>query len=172
MKRYLVLLLIVAALGGCATISKTDKHALEQQKKLTLAKMLLENNRPVATRKILNEISGAPTVAGVTDEALFRLALLDLEAGKQKFATDKAEKNLNALLTKFNVTSSWSSHAVTLKGLFEAYDSAIQEKAELEKTVRSLKISNASLAKENSDLRQNLEKIKKLDLELEMKKKR
>lgn len=172
MKRNLVLILIIAmALGGCATMNKADRYTYEQQKKLALAKILLQSNRPAAARKTLVEISTAPPVAGVTDEALFRLALLDLEADTQKTATDKTEKSLTDLLTKFR-SSTWSNHAITLKSLLEAYDSTVQEKAELEKTIKTLKNTNTSLVKENTNLRQDLEKLKKLDLELEMKKKR
>lgn len=172
MKRILVLIVITAmALGGCATMNKADRYSYEQQKKLALAKILLQSNRPAAARKTLAEISTAPPVASVTDEALFRLALLDLETDSQKTATEKSEKSLTALLTSFS-SSSWSSHAIMLKNLLEAYDSTVQEKAELEKTIKNLKNSNTSLSKENANLRQDLEKLKKLDLELEMKKKR
>jgi hypothetical protein len=61
---------------------------------------------------------------------------------------------------------------VTLKGLLDTYDGIVDEKAELEKTARSLKSSNLSLTKELKDLRQDMEKLKNLELELEMKKKR
>ncbi len=169
---------IIIGLSGCATIRKEDPNIHEQRQKLVLARMLLEDNRTEAAKKTLSEIAAKPAVAGITDEALFRLALLDLEAGQQKIATDKAGKDLDTILSKFK-SSSWSAHAITLKGLMDAYEVTLQEKAELDRTIKNLKSSNASLTKENTsltkenaDLRQDLEKIKKLELELETKKKR
>jgi hypothetical protein len=178
MKTLLVGIAIIIGLSGCATIRKENPNIQEQRQKLVLARMLLESNRTEAAKKTLSEIVAKPAVAGITDEALFRLALLDLEAGQQKIATEKAGKDLDTILSKFK-SSSWSAHATTLKGLIDAYDITLQEKAELDRAVKNLKNSNASLTsanasltKENFDLRQDLEKIKKLDLELEMKKKR
>lgn len=171
MKTLLVGITIIIGLSGCATIRKEDPNIHEQRQKLVLARMLLESKRTEAAKKTLSEIAAKPAVAGVTDEALFRLALLDLEAGQQKIATDKAGKVLDTLLGKFS-SSSWSAHAITIKGLIDAYDISLQEKSELDRTIKNLKNSNASLTKENFDLRQDLEKIKKLELELETKKKR
>jgi cell division protein FtsB len=171
MRTCIILIAIITGLSGCATTRQSDRYALVQQKKLILAKILLENNSTSAAKKTLTEISNASPVPGVTDEALFRLALLELETGQQKITTDKAEKDLTKLLGKFS-SSSWRTHATALKGLMDNYDSALQEKAELERTVKNLKNSNASLTKENTEMRQDLEKLKKLDLELERKKKR
>jgi hypothetical protein len=178
MRLLILLLAICTGLSGCATIQQDNSYAEEQQIKLILAKMQLQNNQTPAAKKTLFEITTQPPVAGVTDEALFRLALLNLETGQQKIATDKAGKDLVTLLNKFK-SSSWIPHATTLIGLIDTYDSTLQERAELEKTVKNLKNLNASLAKENAslakeslDLKQDMEKLKRLDLELEMKKKR
>jgi len=178
MRVLILLLAMCTGLSGCATIQKDNSYAEEQQMKLILAEMQLRNNQTPAAKTTLSEITSQPPVAGVTDEALFRLALLNLETGQQKIITDKAEKGLVTLLNNFTL-SSWRPHATTLKGLINTYDSTLQEKAELEKTLKNLKSANASLTKENLDLKkenldlkQDMEKLKKLDLELEMKKKR
>ncbi|MGA7829191.1 MAG: hypothetical protein WCA04_16155 [Geobacteraceae bacterium] len=171
MIRRIALLAIFVGLSGCATLWNFDPNVHEQQQKLIQAKKLLKKNKIEEAKKTLSEIITKPAVAGITDEALFRLSLLNLEAGQQKIATEKAEKDLDYVLSKFR-SSSWSAHATALKGLIDAYEAALQEKAELDKTVRNLKSSNASLTKESTDLRQDLDKLKKLDLDLEMKKKR
>jgi len=178
MKRLIAVYILLAGLSGCATTLRLDPNIHEQQQKLTEAKKLLERNKTADAKMTLYEITTKPAVAGVTDEALFRLALLNLEAGQQKFATTKAGKSLDSVLSKFS-SSSWTPHAITLKGLLDDYEIVVQEKAELDKSVRNLKNANAalsnanaSLTKENADLRQDMEKLKKLDLELEMKKKR
>lgn len=178
MKRFIALTSILAGLSGCATNWSLDSNVREQQQNMTEAKKLLANNKTVYAKAVLAEITSKPVVAGVTDEAFFRLALLNLEAGQQRLATTKAGKSLDTVLSKFS-SSSWTPHAIALKGLLDDYEIIAQEKADLDKSVRNLKNANAaltnanaSLTKENTDLRQDMEKLKKLDLELEMKKKR
>jgi hypothetical protein len=178
MRLLIILLVICTGLSGCATIQKDKSYAEEQQIKLILAEMQLRNNQTPAAKMTLSEITSQLPVAGVTDQALFRLALLNLETGQQKIVTDKAGKDLVTLLNNFK-SSSWRPHATTLIGLIDTYDSTLKEKAELEKTLKNLKSVNASLTKENLDLKkenldlkQDMEKLKKLDLELETKKKR
>jgi hypothetical protein len=165
-------------LFGCATTRKADFYNQEQRRKLALAQLLLEDNRVAAAKSLLSSISGEPGVAGVTDEALFRLSLINLEPGENKITTSKAGQNLDLLIKNYP-SSTWKHHAVSLKGLMDAYDVSLDEKAEMEKTVRSLKNTNLSLTKENNsltkenkELRQDMEKLKNLDLELEKKKKR
>ena len=178
MKRFIALASILAGLSGCATTLSLDPNVREQQQKLTEAKKLLESNKTVYAKAVLSDITTNPVVAGVTDEALFRLALLNLEAGQQRFSTSKAGKSLDTVLSKFS-SSSWTPHAISLKGLLADFEIVVRENAELDKSLRNLKNANAalsnanaSLTKENADLRQDMEKLKKLDLELEMKKKR
>lgn len=171
MTRYIAIIALFIGLGGCATTKAVDLRAQEQKKRLLLAQVLLEENRAAAAKGLLSDICAAPGVPGVTDEALFRLALMELEAGEQKIVTGKAGKNLDKLVKDYP-NSPWKAHAVTIKGLIEAYDGAVEEKAELEKSVRNLKSANLSLAKENKDLKQDMEKLKNLELDLERKKKR
>jgi len=167
----IMFLLALSGLSGCATTRKTDPYEQEQQQKLVLARMLLEDNRISAAKRILTAIVDEKGVPGVTDEALFRLALLNLEPGEQKIITNKAGRNLEKLL-KLYPSSPWKSHAATLKGVLDAYDLSREENSDLEKTIRGLKSSNLSLGKENRELRQDMEKLKQLDLELERKKKK
>lgn len=178
MKRLIAGYILLAGLSGCATTWSLDSNVREQQQKLTEAKKLLASNKTIYAKAVLSDITTKPAVAGVTDEALFRLALLNLEAGQQRFATTKAGKSLDTVLSKFS-SSSWTPHAISLKGLLDDYEIVVQENAELDKSLRNLKNANAalsnanaSLTKENAELRQDMEKLKKLDLELEMKKKR
>jgi hypothetical protein len=174
MKKSSIIIIIIIALSGlsgCATVQKTDPYEQEQRRKLVLARVLLEDNRISAAKEILTAISDAKGVSGVTDEALFRLALLNLAPGEQKIITKKAGRNLEKLLAAYP-SSPWKSHAATLKGLIDAYDLSLDEKADMEKAIRILKNSNLSLGKETRELREDIEKMKKLDLELERRKKR
>jgi uncharacterized protein YceK len=167
----IIIIIVLSGLSGCATIQKTDPYEQEQKRKLVLARMLLEDNRISAAKEILTAICDEKGVSGVTDEALFRLALLNLTPGEQKILTKKAGRSLDKLLAAYP-SSPWKSHAATLKGIIDAYDLSFEEKADLEKTIRSLKNANQSLVKETRELREDIEKMKKLDLELERKKKR
>ncbi|MRR57522.1 MAG: hypothetical protein EG824_04830 [Deltaproteobacteria bacterium] len=178
MIRLITVMAIFLGLSGCATTRITDPYAQQQRRKLVLAQLMLADNRIATAKEILSTISSEPGVAGVTDEALFRLSLINLEAGEHKIATGNSGKSLEKLIKNYP-SSAWKAHAVTLKGLMDAYDISLEEKADLEKTVRTLRNSNNSLTKENNslmkdnkDLRQDLEKLKNLDLELEMKNKR
>jgi hypothetical protein len=174
MKKSSIIISIIIALSGlsgCATVQKIDPYEQEQRRKLILARVLLEDNRISAAKEILTAISDAKGVSGITDEALFRLALLNLTPGEQKIVTKKAERNLEKLLAAYP-SSPWKAHAAALKGIIDAYDLSFEEKAEMEKTIRTLKNSNLSLGKETRELREDIEKMKKLDLELERKKKR
>lgn len=171
MNKLTIFMAAMLALCGCTTTGVSGNYAQDQKRKLMLAQNLLEDNRVAVARDILTTISNEPGVLGVTDEALFRLALLNLEAGDQKIATGKSGRNLDKLI-KYYPTSSWKNHAVTLKGMLDTYDGTVDEKTDLEKTARSLRNSNQALTRELKELRQDMERLKNLELELETKKKR
>jgi len=178
MKRHSVILALVLGMYGCTTTGTTDLFHQEQRRKLVLAQMLLEDNKVSMAKELLAAIGSGRKVPGVTDEALFRLALLNLDPGEQKISTGKSGQYLERILSEYPA-SPWRVHAATLKGLMDSYDLAVTEKTELDKTVKSLKNSNLqlknqtlSLSRENKELRQGIEKMKNLDLELEKKKKR
>jgi hypothetical protein len=179
MKKALFILL-TAALGlqGCATINEPVGQFQEQKNKLALAKMLIEDNRATAAKEILTEISTEASAKGITDEAIFRLALLYIEAGERKIATGKSGQLLDRLLKEFP-KSPWRHHAATVKGLLDSYDVSLEEKGDLEQTIKSLRSSNLvlksnnlSLSKENKELKMGIEKLKNLDIELETKNKK
>jgi hypothetical protein len=162
-------------LSGCATVPQTDPVYQQQKKKLALAQMLIEGKKLAAAKDVLSSLTQDAVIKGVTDEALFRLALLNLEPGEHSIATRKAGQSLDKLLSDYP-SSPWRSHAASLRGLLDAYDTAVEERNSLEQSVRSLRSSysslksmNLSLTKENKELRQGIEKLKNLDLELEMK---
>jgi hypothetical protein len=170
---YFFIFILIFIFQGCAT---TQNSISEQRRKLILAQLLLEDNKAPAAKEILVSLGNGTKITGVTDEALFRLALLNLEPGEQKITTEKAGQNLDKLLKEYP-ESPWKTHALTLKRMIDVYEVTLNEKTEMEKTIRNLKNSNSmlknantSLTKENKELRQGIEKLKNLDLELEKKK--
>lgn len=129
---------------------------------------MLRKGRSAAAAKVLEEISNAGPVPGVTDEALFRLALLSL-----KSAPGQGEKLLKRLRKEYP-GSAWTEQAEPVAALLDQVD-------ELRSQNRSLKGENQSLGGERDELKKkvgdlegkvqqlnrNLDQLKHLDLELE-----
>lgn len=163
----LVLLLLISLSGGCGTfigrnMSMTRNVSTTERNFAGALESLRSGNESVA-RDLLVRVVNEPGLAGVTDEALFRLALLSLrdENGKgEKRATELIDR----LLGEFP-GSIWSRQAAPLAEY-------VQETVALRARTRELKVlrnQNLSLSRDNKELRQSIERIKNLDLELEQK---
>jgi hypothetical protein len=100
---------------------------------------------------------------GVTDEALFRLAILKLNDGDQG-----AGKSSIALLDKLRSNypaSVWTRQAAPL----QLYIKGVHNIRNREREINTLREKNLSLSREVHELRQTIERLKALDLELEQK---
>jgi uncharacterized protein YceK len=188
MKKYCLILIMVISMSGCAGLQKKTeipKHvqtsdqeenngstyaqkktqalinSQAQARNLDTAKKLLQENKISAATDVLVNISSAKGVPGVTDEALFRLALLYLDGGQGKNDVAQAQSTLEKLMKEYP-TSSWKKHS----------DSLIDLIAALNRKIKHLKGENLSLTKENKELRLNIEKLKILDIEQDLKVKR
>lgn len=161
MKR-IVLLILLLVVNGCAALKIGDGgivNRFNQSRELARAtEMLASGDRDGAVRA-LAAICDSGGVPGVTDEALFRLALLSIHP-----AVDR-EGNLPSLqllkrLKKEYPASSWTAQAGQLTELLTGFE-------ELRRQNRSLKSLNQSLSSENTELKNSIEQLKRLDLELE-----
>jgi cell division protein FtsB len=164
MKKFFLLIALTIGMYGCAEIQKridSPPFYSPQEKKLDLAKRLITENKMTAATETLVSICSAKGVPGVTDEALFRLALLYLGTGQGKGEMVQAQQMLEKLQKEYP-SSSWKTHAASLTGLI----------ATLNRRIRSLRGENVSLSRENRELRLNIEKLKILDVEQELKGKR
>ncbi len=188
MKKYCILLAMAISIYGCAGAQKKDDvptygksqlktagdprgpaakredlftYGKSQARNLDTAKRLLQENRVAAATDVLVGICSAKGVPSVTDEAMFRLALLYLDGGQGKNDIVQAQQTLERLLKEYPA-SSWRSHAVSVLDLIVT----------LNKRIRNLRGENLSLTKENRELRLNIEKLKILDIEQELKAKR
>jgi hypothetical protein len=173
MKKYFLVLALTVALSGCAEVQKkhgslasgnrevNQAYYKTQALKLESAKRLISENRISAATEILLSICSAKGVSGVTDEAMFRLALLYLGTGQGRSEMIQSQQILEKLQREFP-SSSWKPHAASLTELI----------ATLNRKIRSLKGENVSLSKENRELRLNIEKLKIVDVEQELKDKR
>ena len=161
MMKYFVLLVVVVSMCSCAGVQKKKDIYSSQSRNLESAKRLLRENRIQAATGVLEGICSAKGVPGVTDEALFRLGLLYLDGGQGRNEITQAQQTLERLVKEYP-SSSWKNHAASLIELI----------ATLNRKIRYLKGENLSLSKENKELRLNIEKLKIIDIEQDLKGKR
>ena len=169
MKRGMFPLLAMLFLAGCAT---TPPHAVQKEKpgvlqrysesrRLSSAVSRLQKSDSAGSARILEEICSHPAVPGVTDEALFRLALLSLKPSVERPASPHAQQLLKRLKKEFPA-SPWTVQATPLLELINSAE-------ELKRQNRNYRGANQSLNKDVQELNRNIEQLKHLDLELEKK---
>lgn len=164
MRRLVLMLLAASLLCGCAATRQGVKGGFVERYsgslKLAQAKEMLAEGDSTAAARTLGIICSGPALPGVTDEALFRLALLTLKNSERPLS-GKAYQLLKRLKKEYP-SSPWTLQASQLSDLLNADE-------ELKHQNRSLKAANQSLAGELKELNSNLQQLKHLDLELERK---
>lgn len=156
--------ILLVLLNGCAVLSPGDGGIIgrfSQSRELSRATGLLESGDRGEAARVLSAICNSSGVPGVTDEALFRLALLSLRP-----VTDR-EGDLHALqllkrLKKEYPASPWTAQAGQLTEMLATVE-------EMRRQNRNLKTLNQSLTNEVNELNNSIEQLKRLDLELEKK---
>lgn len=113
--------------------------------------------------KIFEEMIARPAEAGITDEALFQLALLNLTANNRE-GTSKSYHLLQRLI-KEHPRSAWAHLG---QPLIELLDNL----AEQRRQIAAIKNQNQSFGKEIKELHQTIDRLKSLDLEMEKKSRR
>ncbi len=139
MKNIVLLAILAFAVSGCATTSGT-LYRHRQARKLCSAVTLLQKKEVPAAMELLTAITTEQGVADVTDEALFRLALLNIGAEPDKGKIVKTLQLLKRLEAEYPA-SAWAVQAAPLQKLLA----------------------------ETIELRRNLQKLNILDMELEQK---
>lgn len=155
--RWIITFLLLSMMFMTTGCTAPRSAAFSQQgRTLDEARDHIRAGQEQLARALLEKVVEAEPIAGVTDEALFRLALLTLnEIG------GKGSQRSQALLEK----------------LTDAYPDSIWTRQSSPLLLhltehRSLRNRNYSLSRDNKEMRQNLEQLKRLDLELEQKIKR
>lgn len=165
----IALLVLMTLSSGCSGIGGRMPSFLvfsEQERRLTGALDQLRAGKERSARLLLeNVIDGVPT-AGVTDEALFRLALLSLREDGGK-GLQRSQALLERLADKYPDSLWTRQSAPLLSHLVEAR--ALRNR---QRELKNLREHNLSLSRDNRELRQSLEQLKQLDLELEQRIKR
>lgn len=160
MIRCIMVAILAALVCGCAVMTGKGGifYSQAQQIRLSKAKALQEGGKSADAEKLLADICAGEGVPGVTDEALFRLSLLRLDSAVPNNGIPGALHNL-ARLGKEYPSSTWAPLAAQLARHLTAVGEVQQQDAKLKEL-------NLSLTRENRELRQRLEKLKNLELEL------
>lgn len=173
-----VVLSMLALAGGCGTFdnffntlqprnSNTAESTRpggvpEQERNLAGALEYLRKGNEHGARDLLERVCEAPSLGGVTDDALFRLSLLNLRDDSAK-----SQALLERLKNEFP-HSIWAYQAAPLT----SYLSGIKTLRDRQREMKTLRDLNLSLSRDNRELRQTIERLKNLDIELEQKIKR
>lgn len=163
----MTILVPVLFAGGCVpAVNKTgpapDFVSIEERN-FAGALQHLRSGNEFGARELLERVIDAKPLPGVTDEAMFRLALLNLgeEVGRGEL---RATELLSRLTSEFPA-SIWAKQAAPLAAyLREAISLRSRERG-----LRSLRNQNLSLNRDNKELRQIIDRLKTLDLEMEQK---
>jgi hypothetical protein len=166
---FIALLILVMMNAGCAGLESRMPHYFTlstQERSLSEALDRLRAGHEQQARDLLEKVVDGAPVAGVTDEALFRLALLSVNEDGGK-GLQRAQTLLERLAGKYP-RSIWTKQSAPLLSHLAEVKVLRNRQREL-KTVREL---NLSLSHDNREMRQILERLKKLDLEQEQRIKR
>ena len=159
--RYLLIVLLLVQCG-CAALRSSEGGVMErfaQSRNLAAADSLLESGDRAGAAKLLTKVVDSGNYPGITDEALFNLALLDLRPAAEHDSNAKALQLLKRLGKEFPA-SPWTQKSRQLLELLTGVD-------DLRRQVRNLKSSNQSLSGEVKELNRNVDQLKRLDQELE-----
>lgn len=166
---FFALLGLMTINAGCAGIKERTPPlpaALsDQQRSLDEALEQLRTGKEQQARILLEKVVEGPS-AGVTDEALFRLALLSLREDGVK-GLQRSQALLERLADRYPA-SLWTKQSAPL--LSHLTEARILRNRQRE--LKSLRQQNLSLSRDNREMRQSLEQLKQLDLELEQRIKR
>ncbi len=158
---------MMACLSGCGVIrtamgTKSIKVS-EQERSFAGSLEFLRLGNEQAAKDLLEKVVASAPIKGITDEAIFRLALLQLSDESSK-GVQRASTLLNRLKSEYP-RSIWTHQSAPLAS-YLAGTKNLQDK---QRELKTLKYLNLSLSRDNRDLRQTLERLKNLDLELEQK---
>jgi hypothetical protein len=175
-------MVVALASGGCSTqrtilgqgqepASKPPVQSEATVVQLALARDLILTGKDDAARDLLQKITSERSVPGVTDEALFRHGLLTLKYENEANGYPQTRQVLERLIHDYP-GSVWAVQAIPLNDLLVGRWMSEVSLGKTRRLVKALKDSNLSLTRENKEMRLNIEKLKTLEQELELKSRR
>ena len=166
---FIPLAILLLMNAGCAGLESRVPRFLsfsEQKRNLDEAVDQLGTGNEQQAHNLLEKVISSAPVRDVTDEALFRLALLSLREDTGRNA-QRSQTLLERLASTYP-DSIWTRQSAPLL-LHLAEVRSLRNRQREMKTMKEL---NLSLGRDNRELRQSLEKLKQLDIELEQRIKR
>ena len=173
MKKLAPLFLALSLCFGCATTPPGEKSAgflqhYSESKRLAAAVALLGKGDHAGAIKALEALCSGGSVPGVTDEALFRLALLTLKPSAERPASPQGHQLLRRLKKEYP-SSPWTAQAAPLVELIGSADELKRQNRGYHNTNQSLTREVSELKKNINELNENIEQLKHLDQEIEKK---
>jgi len=160
----------IISMPGCGVIGTMNagKPATisEQERSFAGALEFLRLGNEQRSIVLLERVVAAAPINGITDEAMFRLALLQL-GDENDMSVQRASMLLDQLKSDYP-DSIWTHQSAPLA----AYLTGIKTIRKKQRELQTLKEHNLTLKRDNRDLRLTIERLKILDLELEQKKQR
>ena len=170
----LILILILSLCFGCATKRPSEKPGAgflqrhSEAKQLAAAVTLLQQGDNAGAVKALEAICSDIPAPGVTDEALFRLALLSLKPSAERPASPQGHLLLKRLKKEYPA-SPWTAQAAPLVELINSAEELRRQNRTYRSANQSLTKDVNELNKNINELNKNIEQLKHLDLEIEKK---
>lgn len=175
MKITILLTILLLFVSGCASVQVKEVRVQRSPQSINLAQAhaLLKSGDKAGAVSALTAVTDAQGVTGITDEALFMLALLNIQP-----VADSGDNLLSiTLLNRLNKEYPGTSWSVQSGQLIELLTGA----EELERQVKSLKSHNQAMKSHNqtlkshnqtlssevNELNRNINQLKQLDQELE-----
>jgi len=165
--KILAVICCVLTATACSMVSTSPVVATRvpwlQEKNLSSALVKLRTGNETEARDLLEQVIAAEPLSGVTEEALFRLAVLRLREGGEKSLL-RSQILLERLGQEYPETI-WAKQAAPLASFL----AEMQLQGTQIRQLTKLRERNLSLSRDNDKMRINLERLKKLDLELDQK---
>lgn len=176
MRRLATMTLTCLLLAGCAGLKLpgiTDGSPDTARSKLAAASAALSRGKTQDAVALLKDVCAHSAIDGVTDEALFRLAVLRLAETDEHGGRGEARR-LMSQLKKGYPHSQWTTLARPLMETLAEMEKLEGDNLRLTNSAKyrelqNIKGLNQSLIKQNRDLQQTINRLKELDLELERK---
>jgi hypothetical protein len=147
-------------------ISNSNMETLLRQ-----ARDLIRTGKDEAARNLLVKITAQKSLPGVTDEALFHQGILSLKFEIETSGYPLSRQILERLIHDYP-GSVWSVQATPLHDLLVGHWQSELSLGKARRQIKTLKESNLSLTRENKEMHLNIEKLKTLEQELELKSRR
>ena len=162
MRKFVLLTILLLVMCGCASSQGSGgglMQRLTQSRNLARATGLLEAGDRAGAVRALTVVADAGGISGITDEALFRLALLNIHPAAERDGNLPALQLLRRLKKEYPL-SHWTAQSGQLLELLSGAD-------EMRRQIRSLRSQNQSLNNEVNELNRSIDQLKQLDQELE-----